>query len=150
MLEEVLERNVLENDQGGEVDETNNIPKMYITLDNDGFINFVSYGAALENGIETEPFEFTVNIQAYSFKDGKIELDKNRLKEVINILLIQELRQRREVECFSIINRGKLWYDMLTPQQITTLNNWYMDWLRVTNTLKPPRRPRFLNERGKI
>lgn len=53
-------------------------------------------------------------------------------------------RQQREVECFPIINRGQLWYDGLTEQQIAELTAWYKDWLNVTQTLDVPEKPTWL------
>lgn len=54
------------------------------------------------------------------------------------------LREKRDVECFSIINRGKLWYDTLTSEQIEELNEWYRAWLDVTTTLVEPKRPEWI------
>lgn len=55
-----------------------------------------------------------------------------------------ELRNKREIECFSIINRGKLWYDNLTQEQLEELNKWYNDWLNVTETLEEPVKPEWI------
>lgn len=57
---------------------------------------------------------------------------------------IEYLREKREYECFSIINRGKLWYDTLTSEQIEELNTWYLLWLDVTITLEEPTKPEWL------
>ena len=35
-----------------------------------------------------------------------------------------ELRKRREAECFPIINRGILWYEKLTTELPASLQNW--------------------------
>lgn len=48
------------------------------------------------------------------------------------------LRARRETECFPIINRGQLWYDTLIEKQKTELKQWYIAWLDVTDTLVVP------------
>ena len=64
--------------------------------------------------------------------------------EDLRIQKIEELRQRREVECFSIINRGKLWYDTLTPEQLEELQEYYKKWLDVTETLVEPTKPEWL------
>lgn len=50
----------------------------------------------------------------------------------------KELRERRKKECFAIVNRGELWYSMLSTEQYVELKNWYMAWLDVTDTLKVP------------
>ena len=41
------------------------------------------------------------------------------------------MRYRLEQECFSIINRGVLWYNTLTTEQQQELNTWYQAWLDV-------------------
>lgn len=45
--------------------------------------------------------------------------------------ILDNLRTRREEECFSIINRGVLWYNTLTSEQQQELNTWYQAWLDV-------------------
>lgn len=57
------------------------------------------------------------------------------------------LRERREIECFKIINRGKLWYNCLNSEQLQELNKWYFDWLNVTETLVIPVAPKWLNNK---
>lgn len=54
------------------------------------------------------------------------------------------LRARRAAECFSIINRGQPWYDMLTEGQIAELNTWYHKWLDVTDTRVVPEKPSWI------
>lgn len=60
---------------------------------------------------------------------------------------VSALRDLRKVECFPIINRGKLWYDCLTPAQLGELKSWYWAWLNVTETLVIPVKPAWLNEK---
>ena len=57
---------------------------------------------------------------------------------------IQNLRAKRETECFPIINRGQLWYDTLTEKQMAELKEWYIAWLDVTDTLEVPTTPSWL------
>lgn len=87
---------------------------------------------------------FEANYQAYKYSDGKLVLDEQKLQDLAYDEKIEELRRRREVECFPIINRGKLWYDSLTPYQISELNDWYNAWLKITETLKIPVKPEWL------
>ena len=54
------------------------------------------------------------------------------------------LRTLRERDCFPIINRGQLWYQTLTEDQLIELNKWYKDWLDVTKTLVIPTKPSWL------
>lgn len=55
-----------------------------------------------------------------------------------------ELRLRREIECFPIINRGELWYAKLTTEQKSELSNWYEEWLDAPATLIIPEPPEWL------
>lgn len=61
-------------------------------------------------------------------------------EEQLNIL-----RANRETVCFSVINRGRLWYDTLSQEQIEELNIWYKAWLDVTITMVEPQKPIWLN-----
>lgn len=58
--------------------------------------------------------------------------------------IIDNLRSKRESECFSVINRGKLWYDTLTEKQLNELQQWYNDWLDVTETKVIPTKPSWI------
>lgn len=51
----------------------------------------------------------------------------------------QLLRDEREAVCFPIINRGKLWYDMLDDQQQSQLRDWYLKWLDAPQTKVRPK-----------
>lgn len=56
------------------------------------------------------------------------------------------LRKQREKECFPIVNRGALWYELLSFEQKSELRTWYHDWLKVTDTLVIPKTPSWLND----
>ena len=58
--------------------------------------------------------------------------------------IIEELRHGRAQECFTIINRGKLWYNKLDIYEEQELRKWYNDWLDVTITLEAPEKPEWL------
>lgn len=60
---------------------------------------------------------------------------------------IYELRKLRENICFSVINRGTLWYSCLTTEQIDELREWYHAWLNVTETKIIPTKPSWLNQK---
>jgi hypothetical protein len=64
--------------------------------------------------------------------------------EDLRIAKLEKLRVRREQECFSIINRGSLWYATLTDEQVEELNKWYQNWLDCTETLEIPEKPEWL------
>lgn len=54
------------------------------------------------------------------------------------------IRQLRVSKCFSYINRGQLWYDMLTADQKAELKEWYISWLDAPATLTIPEPPEWL------
>lgn len=54
------------------------------------------------------------------------------------------IRQLRVSKCFSYINRGQLWYDMLTAGQKAELKEWYISWLDAPATLVIPEPPEWL------
>lgn len=56
-------------------------------------------------------------------------------------------RDLREVMCYPIINRGKLWYDHLTLAQASELNDWYEEWLDITETHTIPITPTWINNK---
>jgi hypothetical protein len=57
---------------------------------------------------------------------------------------LTHLRKLREAECFSVVNRGALWYDTLDEFQKIELADYYQKWLDVTKTLKIPEKPSWL------
>lgn len=70
------------------------------------------------------------NVELYNARKEKLILDK--------------LRNQRELECFPIVNRGQLWYDTLTAEQRTELQSFYRAWLDVTETKVIPTKPSWL------
>lgn len=76
----------------------------------------------------------------------KYEFVSNENNEVVHLKTASEgyLRHLREIYCFAIVNRGELWYDTLTNDQIAELNVWYRDWLNVTDTKVIPDKPSWL------
>ena len=75
------------------------------------------------------------------FRDDGIIAKEHELSEEEQV---QKLRNKREKECFGIINRGKLWYNTLTEEQIEELDKWYKDWLAVTETKIEPEKPEWI------
>ncbi len=57
---------------------------------------------------------------------------------------IEICRKKREEVCFPIINRGEPWYSRLTAEQKAELDEWYQNWLDVTDTLVIPDKPEWL------
>lgn len=95
-------------------------------------------------GIEVTPEEFN-NLFCEQAKGKELKVIDGKVvaveHEVSEEELLQAFRQKREIECFTIINRGKLWYDKLTKEQLNELQIWYEDWLNVTETKDVPEKP---------
>ena len=66
------------------------------------------------------------------------------LVPLTNDEILENLRSRREFECFPIINRGQLWYNNLTDAQVEELKIWYQSWLDVTETKIIPNKPNWV------
>ena len=79
---------------------------------------------------------FESDMQTEEYLKRKQENDEN--------LEVEKLRFDREKECFSVINRGILWYDNLSTEQVEKLDQWYRDWLDVTLTKTKPKKPDFV------
>lgn len=101
-----------------------------------------------ENG--GQELEWVVDVAGVEYKpartyDEEILVYVEYTKEELEEIELNKLREQREIECFQIINRGKLWYDTLTEEQVIELNQWYQYWLDITETKVIPTKPSWLN-----
>lgn len=121
---------------------------MKILIDENKYLTCFCIDAELENGIEVaDPNDlesFIDTFRAYKYEDGNLVLDENKLQSVNNERIADELRFKRQKACFSIINRGELWYSRLTADQKEELDAWYQAWLDVTDTKVLPEKPKWL------
>ena len=121
---------------------------MQIRTDNNGYVTDYALIGTIEGGVEVkDPRDlelFEAHFQSYRMRDGSLEYDEEQNVELERKALCDDLRERRETECFSYINRGQLWYDRLTKTQRQELSEWYEDWLRCTDTLTAPEKPSWL------
>lgn len=78
----------------------------------------------------------------YEIKDGQL-VGRDKTEDIKNIE-VENIRSRREIECFPIINRGILWYEKLTISQREELSDWYNAWLDAPQTKKIPNKPDWL------
>ena len=92
--------------------------------------------------IEVENPNEEIYIGYTIIKNGKLYTN---MKLVTQDRKKEYIRKRRELECFPIINRGKLWYDTLTDEQLQELKEWYEAWLNATETLIIPDKPEWLH-----
>ena len=74
-----------------------------------------------------------------SFVNGETVQTEDELKDLYRV--------RRENECFTVINRGKAWYNLLSAEQEKELAEWYYKWLNVTETMEIPTAPSWLNDK---
>ncbi len=120
---------------------------MQIQIEN-GYVSSYALIGTLVGGVEIpdppDVEHFEANYQAYQMQDGALVFDEKQKQRNERKALCDELRQQRETECFSVINRGQLWYDRLTEAQESELAAWYESWLHVTETLTVPQRPSWL------
>lgn len=80
---------------------------------------------------------------------GDIRSEKVTFNDVWQTMLdkakkVDEIRNRREAECFPVVNRGQLWYDKLSKKKKEELEQWYQAWLDATNTGVVPAKPAWL------
>ena len=121
---------------------------MQITTDEKGFVRCFAYVGNLANSIEVpepEDFERFLN-QFYAFRlqDGHLVYDSEAYEAHVTEETKEEYRHRREKECFSVINRGQLWYESVSLTQLLELRQWYKAWLNVTETMVIPEKPAWL------
>ena len=121
---------------------------MQIKIDDQGYISeFAIIGELIGDSIEVETPddpEFMLKYGSYKYENGNLLYDANKHSVVEHERYLTELREMREKECFPIINRGMLWYNTLTEDQVTELGQWYQAWLDVTDTLVIPVMPEWI------
>ena len=122
---------------------------MKITTDEQGFVRCFAYVGDLLNSLEVpEPEDidlFLRQFYAFRYQDGHLIYDAEAYERHVTEETKEEYRQRREKECFSVVNRGWIWYSSLTLSQWRELRSWYLAWLNVTDTKVIPERPAWLD-----
>lgn len=93
---------------------------------------------------QNELDDFFDNFSSYYFNEGTLLKDADKQSQREKLEKLEQLRLQRRTECFPVVNRGKLWYDMLTEEQLTELNSWYASWLDVTETEVIPSMPQWI------
>lgn len=121
---------------------------MQIKLNDQGFIDsFATIGNILDSTEIDAPADldhFERNYRSYRVNDGRLIFDEEKAVAIQTEEENEKLRIERDNECFSVVNRGWLWYDTLTEKQTKELRKWYQDWLDVTETRKKPDKPSWL------
>lgn len=123
-----------------QIDDNNNVI---------GYSNYSLYMEPDERNIEIDeldvPDDFFKDYLKYSYRDKKLFKHST-----LSSREQENIRSKRIKECFSIINRGKAWYDMLNAEEKEELGKWYHEWLDATDTGVIPDLPSFLDTDGKI
>ena len=121
---------------------------MKALLDEKGFIISYALVGDLVDGIDLPDPEdiahFEEHFAAYKVRDGTAAFDSEQNETLLSEAQKNEFRLRREKECFSVINRGQLWYEGISLTQLLELRKWYQAWLNVTETMVVPERPAWL------
>ena len=124
--------------------------KTYVIVDSNNDVVAISEGFKIKmDNCTTHELEGSIDhslIEGYVYQDGKLQFNNERSKLRKKQTQIWQLRSQREEECFSIINRGDVWYSKVvnTEERRQELAAWYQDWLNVTNTLTPPKKPSWI------
>lgn len=111
---------------------------MYILLNENGYVESYALVGNLVGGIEVPDPEniehFETHYEAYGFADGRVSFNDVWQTMLDKEKAVDEIRNRREKECFPIVNRGQLWYYKLSKKKKEELEQWYQAWLDATNT----------------
>lgn len=115
---------------------------MKAILDDKGFITSFALEGEIADGIELANPEdidhFLAHWQSYQAQDAKAHFDEEQDTALAEKTEKETLRQRRQTECFTFVNRGQLWYATLSVKQLAELAAWYTAWLKVTETKNIP------------
>lgn len=120
---------------------------MQVKVDRDGYITDYCIGGSIADSVEVVPPEGFARQQyrAYRLLGGVLTLDTDRLAALQLAGRQDAIRARRERECYSVINRGQLWYEGVSIAHLVELRKWYKAWLDAPATLIIPDRPAWLD-----
>ena len=121
---------------------------MQVIFDERGFVRSFAFVGDLVDGVEVaQPDDlclFADQFFAFRLEEGKLIHDASEYEKHQTEELKEDYRRRRETECFSVINRGQLWYEGVSLSQLLELRSWYKAWLNVTETMVVPEKPTWL------
>lgn len=104
-----------------------------------GFADGVEVDDSFKDQLEDEKIGF------YKYEGGKAVLDEEKYLAFQENVEKEMIRSRRAEECFPIVNRGQVWYDLLGEEQKSELSAWYREWLDATETKTIPERPAWID-----
>lgn len=113
-----------------------------VKINKEGFLESIYiYDATIEIEVDDELYETLM-----CCKIGKNWRQINGVFHMVDLLNDQVIRERRDVECFNLIdNRSPLWWSNLSEERKKELDAWYEAWLVATETKIIPEKPTWLN-----
>lgn len=114
---------------------------------------FSSHPMTSSNGVHSFQAEvdgeFDLNRSGgYRLVNGKLVFSEEKWEIYKETTLIpNEIREQRDEECFSIVNRGGAWYRAYvnTPERQAEFDAWYQAWLEAPETRIIPEKPSWIN-----
>lgn len=118
----------------------------WIKKDESGKVVMASNGK-FDETFELSEEDYDVGFDGKLYSETELQSDDYlaRRNAFDNSIALIELRNQREEECFSVINRGAPWYDRLTEEQKQELSTWYQAWLDAPQTNVVPTKPSWLD-----
>lgn len=119
-----------------------------VVLTNEGYVSlfnldvdqtYMQNSILVEDDVDRE--HFITNSIFYKIIDNHLVFDENKKAKADYKFRINTIRMRRQVECFSVVDRSQLWYNSLTNEQKAELQEWYEAWLVAPDTLVIPTKP---------
>lgn len=112
-----------------------------VKINKDGFLESIYINdATIEIEVDDELYETLM-----CCKIGKNWKQEDGEFHMVELLDEQVIRERREVECFNLIdNRSPFWWSRLSEERRKELDAWYEAWLNVTETKVIPEKPSWL------
>lgn len=114
----------------------------------DGYVSSYAFVGSLDGGLEVDiPSDmdhFFNNYESYKLTETGLVFDQEKFDSMKEEEDLETLRERRQTECFEYVDRGALWYDTLTAEQLIELGYFYRAWLNVTETKVVPEKPTWL------
>ena len=112
-----------------------------VKINKDGFLKSIYINdATIEIEVDDELYETLM-----CCKIGKNWKQEDGEFHMVELLDEQIIRERREIECFNLIdNRSSLWWSHLPEERQKELDVWYQAWLDATKTKIIPEKPSWL------
>ncbi len=77
---------------------------------------------------EVVDVEYVKPQEAFDEYENILKVEPLTKEEILN-----NLRRLREEQCFSVVNRGMVWYSQIDSNQNLELLRWYKEWLDITD-----------------